>query len=182
MFRPAHARASVTVLCTLLLVAACSGAAPTARPSSTPRPTPTPDPHLVEPASVDVVLAKLAAAGIVVRANNASRAPRGEPLKTVNATYASWPLSLSEFSSAAALRALVAAAGNPGGITLRAPVVLAGLNVLIEYGPAPNPGAPTPDAAFEEAARALADALDPLLGPLEDPRVAPPIAGESAEG
>jgi hypothetical protein len=166
------------VLATLaaLLLAGC-GTAPTPSPSPPPppSPTPTPNPHLAEPASADAVFRALGAAGLRIVSNNAvSGPPGGEPRLRINATYANWPLVIHEYSSSAALRAH--ASFRPGGRPAigEAPFNLAGLNVLVEFGPhAKNRNEPPPEPAFRDAAVALIAALDPLIGPLEQMSIEP---------
>lgn len=163
-------RALVAGLVGLLLVAACGGGAPSASPVATPAPTPTPtpNPHLAEPASVDAVFRWLNGRDLRVIGNNADSSANSEPLKRINATYAGWPLILSEYSSGAAARKASgvsvaetrAAAGQPE-------FTFVGLNVVIDFGPRLLRDAdPAPDPRFVAAATALAAALDPLLGPL----------------
>lgn len=167
MPRPAPPLRLPLLLVALVVAAGCSGAAPSATPAATPRPTPTVDPHLTDPASVDIVLARLARMGVPVRTNTATRGLGGEPLKTVNATLVDWPLSISEFSSTAMLhelRAIDAAAPPAPG---EAPFLITGLNILVEYGPPVVANATPPDERYLDAARQLAAALEPLLGPLE---------------
>jgi hypothetical protein len=174
-------RRGTRTLCGLLLavlVAACGGsAAVTPPPTAVPTPTPTPNPHLAEPVTVRVLMAKLAKAKLGIVANNAGVGPDGEPRAIVNATYDGWPLEIREYSSSAALLADGFAAGAPqaGDRTY----VLAGLNILVAWGPdiASLDGA-RPDAAHRASAIALADALDPLLGPLAQATIDPvPIGG-----
>jgi len=132
---------------------------------------------------LNAVFLKLGAAGLQIKANNADAGgPAGEPLKRINATYASWPLIMSEFSSSAALRkagkfdpARPPQDGDP-------PYTFAGLNVLVEFGPrTPGGNRATPEPRFHAAALALFLALDPLLGPLEQRSVDPlPLPEASA--
>lgn len=160
----------------MILLAAC-GTAVTPPPSATPEPTPliTPDPHLSAPASVDEVFRLLGAAGIRITPNTATTGVGGEPVKRINATYASWPLVLTEFTSA---DALLAHAGfdEPGSPGFQdTPYALAGLNILVEYGPRATTNDPpeVADAARREAFRVLALALDALVGPLAQRSVEP---------
>jgi len=150
------------------LVGACGSNA--ASPSPTPRPTAvvTPDPHLTEPVSVDEIYVALQRAGLDITANTASSGPGGEPVKRISATFEGWPLILSQFTSSAALRsssgfdpARAVRQGDP-------PITLAGLNILVEFGPTTsNTALPEPpDAARRAAALELVRVLDPLLGPL----------------
>jgi hypothetical protein len=158
------------------LVAAC-GATAAPSPSATARPTPviTPDPHLDAPASVDDVFRLLQQAGIRITPNTASAGPGGEPVKSINATYADWPLVLTQFSTAEALVAAASfdpstppAVGDP-------PYVLIGMNIQVEYGPhTTNQRTPAPPSDLQQAAAAaLVAALDPLIGPLTQRSVLP---------
>jgi len=168
------ARSIATLLGLALLVAACGTSAATPTPPPSPIPTPTPDPHLTEPASIADVFKALNAAGLRITANNAdSGGSSGEPLRRVNATYDSWPLIMSEFSSSAAL---AASSGFVAGATPTrddAPFSLVGLNILVEYGPHAKNDNDVPDQRFRESAQRLADAMDPLLGPLAQSSIAP---------
>ena len=167
------------VLAVALLVGACGGAAPSGTPAPSAAPTPTPNPHLTAPVSVDVIIRKLATAGIRIQPNNASAGRDGEPRKSINATYDGWPLILTEFSSAEKVRSV--GRFDP----TRAPrhgdpmYVVTGLNILIEYGPGiRSKSDPPPDPRFRSAAMRLIDVLDPLLGPLEQAAIDPlPLRG-----
>ncbi len=179
------------VLLALTLVAATAGCGsaptPTPRPAPSPTPTPTPDPHLTEPAAAEAIFRALSAAGLRVVSNNAvTGAPGQEPRLRINATYANWPLVIHEYSSGAALRR---SGFRPGARPTigQAPFNLAGLNILVEFGPhAKNRNEPPPEPAFREAALALIDVLDPLIGPLEQMSIEPlplptltPLPGQS---
>lgn len=162
------------MLAAALLVGACGSPAPSTTPAPTAAPTPTPNPHLTDPASVDVVIRKLAGAGIRIQPNNASSGRNGEPVKAINFTYDGWPLVISQFSSSAALRA------NAGFDPAKEPrhgdatYIVAGLNILIEYGPGIRTTQdPPPDPQFRSAAMRLVDVLDPLLGPLQQASLDP---------
>jgi hypothetical protein len=161
-----------------LIVSACGSSPSSATPGVTPRPSPTPDPHLSDPASVDDVLRQLNVAGIRVQASNASRGTDGEPVKRVNATYEGWPLALVQFSTSSALRDVGKFDPTVGPRVGDSPYVVAGMNILIEYGPALHSVDETHDTRFREAAVALVEALDPLLGPLEQRAIDPlPLRG-----
>lgn len=158
------------------LVTACAAAA-TPPPTITAVATPvvTPDPHLTAPASVDEIFRLLGGAGLRITPNTASGGPDEEPLKRINATYASWPLVLSEFTSAEALRKV-------GRFDIRkppgrgeSPYVLAGLNILVEFGPKVTNDArpPIPEPVKQAAFLQLVAVLDPLLGPLAQRSVEP---------
>jgi hypothetical protein len=162
-----------------LLVAALVGACGTeaVAPSPSPPPpsaTPTPDPHLTEPASVGDVFAAFGRAGLRITANNAdSGGQSGEPRKRINATYAGWPLILSEFSSQAALVASIGFQPDRAPRQGEAPFMIVGLNILVEYGPHTKNAVTKPDKPFIDAAQALVDAMDPLLSPLAQSSTAP---------
>ena len=137
---PRHAQSNLGALSLLCSPPPCwsghAGAQRRAPPPRPPRrPPPRPNPHLTDPASVDVVVRKLAGAGIRIQPNNASSGRNGEPVKAINFTYDGWPLVISQFSSSAALRA------NAGFDPAKEPrhgdatYIVAGLNILIEYGP-----------------------------------------------
>jgi hypothetical protein len=165
-------RASVLVAASVALafvVAGCSGGGPSQPPPTpAPTPTPTPNPHLLAPASVDTVFTWLTKHGISIVPNNADTGPSGEPVKRINATYAGWPLILSQYSTEAAAR-------EASGVTRKtsrphaedAPFTFLGLNVVVDFGPRlRRDDDPLPDARFVAAATALGLALEPILGPL----------------
>lgn len=165
---PARLPVAVASIVAAILVGACGSDAPS--PSPTPAPTPviTPDPHLTEPVSVDEIYVALQRAGLDITANTASSGPGGEPVKSISATFEGWPLILSQYSSSAALRA---SSGFDPTRSVRqgdAPITLAGLNILVEFGPKTSntPIPEPPDAARRAAALEIVAVLDPLLGPL----------------
>lgn len=174
--------ARALVLVAGLLVAACGGEAP---PSSTPapatpRPTLTPDPHLVDPASADVVLRTLQRNGLRITANNASAGRDGEPRKAINATFDGWPLTVSEFTSAAALREATGFDPSKAIAAGDATFTYAGLNILVEYGPdVHGPKDAPPTDQFHASATRLAEELDILLGPLEQVALRPVRLGST---
>ena len=92
-----------------LVVGACGGSppsAPAASPTPVAMPAATPVAHLSEPVKADSVYLALLAAGLRIVPNNASTGgPGNEPVKRINATYAGWPLSISQFTSSATLMA-----------------------------------------------------------------------------
>jgi hypothetical protein len=176
------------------LVAACGGtAAPSVGPSTSVAPAITADPHLSEPVSVDDVLRKIVSGGLRVTPNTASTGTSGEPVKRVNATYANWPLVLTQFSTSAALRE--EAQFDPGRrpVVGESPYILAGLNIMLEFGPhSTNDRTPAPPTDTQRAAaEALVAALHPLIGPLQQrstfpldlpgAAAAPPAPAESPE-
>ena len=152
------------------LVVACGGnAVPSAGPSGNPSPLITLVPHLVEPVSVDDLIRKLVAAGLRLTPNTASVGASGEPVKRVNATYGSWPLVLTQYSTAAALREVADFDPSRRPSLGESPYILAGLNILLELGPhSTNDRTPAPPSDNQRAAaEALVAALHPLIGPLE---------------
>ncbi len=164
-----------TVIAATVLAGCGSTPTPSPSPRPSPPPTPTPNPHLSEPASADAIFRALGAAGLRIVSNNAvAGGPGDEPRLRINATYASWPLVIEEYSSSAALRKN--APFRPGSRPSigEAPFNLAGLNILVEFGPhAKNRNEPPPEPAFRAAAVALIEALDPLIGPLAQMSIEP---------
>jgi hypothetical protein len=159
---------AVTALVAIVLVAGCGSGTGTPPSSAPTTPLVTPDPHLAAPAHVDDVFRLVGAAGLKIIPNTASEGTNGDPIKRITATYDDWPLVLTEFSSANALRN--AGKFDPSQRPQRgeAPYILAGLNILVEYGPRnTNDLQPQPaDEAHQKALMNLVAALDPLLGPL----------------
>jgi hypothetical protein len=135
--------------------------APTVRPTPTVAPTRLPD----DGASVDALFRGLTSLGLGIVANNADTPPQADRVKRINATYAGWPLTLTEFTTVQTLaratrwKARRLAQGE-------APVALAGLNLLVEWGPTTGARPQRPDGARLEALDRLVDALDVLIGPL----------------
>jgi hypothetical protein len=158
---------AVTALVAIVLVGGCGSGTATPPPSAPATPLVTPDPHLTAPAHVDDVFRLVGAAGLKIIPNNATET-KGDPVKRITATYNDWPLVLTEFSSAAALRNVGKFDTSERPKRGEAPYIVAGLNILIEYGPRnTNDPAPVPaDAAHQQALMALIAALHPLLGPL----------------
>jgi hypothetical protein len=159
---------AVTALVAVVLVAGCGGgpSAPGSGASATPLVTP--DPHLAAPVKVDNLFRLLGSAGIKIFPNTASESTKGDPIKRIAATYADWPLVLTEFSTASALKTVGKFDTSERPKRGEAPYIVAGLNIMIEYGPRDtNDVAPVPaDPAQHKALMALIAALDPLLGPL----------------
>lgn len=152
------------------LVAACGpGGSGAASPSPQPTPLITPNPHLAEPASVDDVYQELAKAGLRITANTATIGTDGITVKRINATYANWPLVLTEFKSTNALQ--IAARFDSGQPPRQgeSPYMIAGMNILLEFGPhSTNDKTPAPPETDKvDAALDLVRALHPLVGPLE---------------
>jgi hypothetical protein len=160
-----------------LFAGACGGGPPSTPPASaTPVPTPGPTPvaHLSEPVKADGVYLALLAAGLKIVPNNASTGgPGREPVKRINATYAGWPLAISEYSSAKSLQA--ATRWKPGAKpgSGEASIAFMGLNILVEWGPSTGSSPKKPDERQITAATALHDALDPLVSPLAARTIVP---------
>jgi hypothetical protein len=159
-----------------LLVGACGGSPPSAPPASaTPVPTPAPTPvaHLSEPAKADSVYLALLAAGLKIAPNNASSGgPGREPVKRINATYAGWPLSIIQFTSAKSLRDAKTWKGTTPGKG-EASIAFMGLNILVEWGPTTGSTPKKPDDRQLAAAEALHEALDLLVSPLAARTIVP---------
>jgi len=166
-----------------VLAGACGGSAPSAPPASaTPVPTPAPTPvaHLTQPAKADNVYLALLAAGLKIAPNNASTGgPGREPVKRINATYAGWPLAISEYTSATSLQKAKKwkADATPG--KGEPSISFIGLNILVEWGPTTGASPKKPDGRQLTAAEALWDALDPLVSPLAA-RTIVPIPGAAS--
>ena len=159
-----------------LLAAACGSTPATVAPTVTPPPpTATPNPHLTDPASVDVVYNALVRAGLQISANSAD-ATTGAMVKRLHLTYDAWPLVLTEYTSA---KTLVSESGfNPKAkpVLGNPPFALAGLNILIEYGSSTQNGPPAaPSAQFVSAFQQLVAIVDPLIGPLQQRSVTPVV-------
>jgi hypothetical protein len=159
---------AVTALVAVVLVAGCGSGTGTPIPSAPATPAVTPDPHLAAPAHVDDVYRLMGAAGLRIIASTASVGTKGDPVKRITATYDDWPLVLTEFSSASALRSVGKFDTSERPRRGEAPYIVAGLNILVEYGPRDtNDPVPLPaDPAHQKALDALIGALNPLLGPL----------------
>jgi hypothetical protein len=159
---------AVAALVGVVLVAGC-GSSPSPSPSAVPAtPVITPDPHLKAPAHVDDVFRLVGARGLKIIPNTASESTKGDPVKRITATYNDWPLVLTEYTSPVALRNVGKFDPSERPRRGEAPYIVAGLNILIEYGPR-NTNDPAPvaaDPAHQQALMTLVSALDPLLGPL----------------
>jgi hypothetical protein len=189
---------AVTALVAVVLVAGCGSGTATPPPSAQATPLVTPDPHLAAPAHVDDVFRLVGARGLKIIPNTASEGTRGDPVKRITATYNDWPLVMTEFSSVTALRNVGKFDTSQRPQRGEAPYIVAGLNILIEYGPRnTNDPAPVPaDEAHQKSLMNLIGALDPLLGPLSQrsvqtislpgPTVAPasqpPAAAQASPG
>lgn len=178
----------------MFVAASVLGACGEAPPSSVPataRPTPiiTPDPHLGDPATADDVFRGLARAGLRLTANNADKGGEGSALvKRINATYLGWPLAVSEYKTTAALAKLTDWSEDGKPDQGDPPVAIAGLNILVEWGPTTGEKPPRPSGPRVDGLRELAAQLDVLLSPLRAravvtvPGTAAPTADGSADG
>jgi hypothetical protein len=175
----------VPLLISTLWLGACGGEAPAGSllPGVTPVASSTPDPHMTEPASVDEVIRKLAIAGLRITPNNATSGRDGEPVKSVNATFEGWPLSISQYTSAEALKTKSTFDPEKGPAGGDATYIIAGLNILIEYGPDIHTKSdPPPETRYRTSAMKLVEYLHPLLGPLQQVTVDPlPLPGTAAD-
>jgi hypothetical protein len=155
----------------------CGEAVVTLAPTPAPTPVITPDPHLDDPTTADAVFLALGAAGLRVTANNAA-AGEGDLVKRINATYLGWPLVVSEYTSSAALAEQPGWRPDPPAQG-EAPVQIAGLNILIEWGPTTGAEPKRPSDPQLQGLRELATTLDALLSPLEARSVVP-VPGAAA--
>ena len=188
-------RVVTAIVAAAALAAACSNAPPSASPSVAPTPLVTPNPHLPSPATARQVFAGLGKAGLPITANTATLGPDGGDVVTkIYATYLGWPLDVTEYRSATALtKAITWADGEEPGKG-EPPIALAGVNILITWGPARSGHTPAQlDDRQTDALSRLVSAADILLSPLKtrtsvpvktaavaSPVAASPDAGASA--
>lgn len=138
-------------------------------PVVTPIPTPaaTPVAHLTAPVKADAVFRAMVASGLRIATNNASTGgPGHEPVKTINATYEGWPLAISEYSTPGSLFSAVKWKSGSVPGQGEAPISIAGMNILIEWGPTTGSSPRRPDGRQMAAAENLAMALNALVSPL----------------
>jgi hypothetical protein len=150
-------------------IAACGTGAPSSpSPSPTPRPTPTAVARLAAPFRADEVFVALREAGLDVTGNTARAGlPGKEPRATIYATYEGWPLTVMEYSSAAALRRASGYKANDRILAGDPPFAFAAGNVLVQYGPRRDGKKPArPDLIRQAIALNLVLALHPRVGPL----------------
>ena len=166
-----------------VLAIGCGGGQPSASPTiaaAVQTPAPTPIAHLAAPVQADVIYRAMVRAGLKIAPNNASTGgPGHEPVKRINATYAGWPLSISEYSSVQSLLDATKWKTGAAPESGEAPISYLGLNILIEWGPTTGAGQRKPDDKQLAAAEALHAALDPLVSPVAA-RTIVPIPGVSA--
>jgi hypothetical protein len=165
--RPSGAVAVIVSAVTALVVACGGTAAPSAPPSVAPTPVITPDPHLKEPVTADQGYAILQSAKLGMSCPNAVLGDPGQPfIKQINCTLAGWPLRITQYASSGVLQKTVGwkAGAAPGGD--EPPYAIAGLNVLITYGPTSAQAPSAPDSQHQTVAAQIVALLDPLLWPL----------------
>ena len=180
-------RSVTAIVAAAAFVAACSSAAPSAAPTVAPTPLVTPNPHLPSPATARQVFAGFDKAGLPITANTATLGPEGGDVVTkIYATYLGWPLDVTEFRSATALTKAVAWADGEEPGKGEPPIALAGVNILITWGPARSGLTPAKlDARQTDALSSLVSAADVLLSPLRTRTSVPvkiaAVASASAE-
>jgi len=153
---------------TTSLVIACGGSnGPSGSPSPLPTPLVTPDPHLHEPVTADQIFLAIGAAKLGMVANNAN-SETGNPaiVKLINAEINNWPLRITQFSSAAVLKKTLQWKAGEAPVGDEAPYSIAGLNILIEFGPISARAPTRPDASRQDMWTRIVAVLDPLLWPL----------------
>lgn len=162
------ARSAAALVVAVALVAACGGAQPSAAPSAAPTPLVTPNPHLPSPATAQQVFSGLGKAGLRITANTASLGAEGSDVVTkIYATYLGWPLDVVQYRSTTALTKVTEWPAGEAPGTGEPPIALAGMNILITWGPMVSGSKPgKPDSRQSDGLRALVSALDPLLSPL----------------
>jgi hypothetical protein len=155
-----------------IVIVGCAEAPASAPP--TPRPTPviTPNPHLGDETTADAVFLALGAAGLRVTANNAA-AGDGTLVKRINATYHGWPLIVSQYTSTAALRAETTWTADDRPGQGQPPIQIAGLNILVEWGPTTGAEPKSPSGPQRDGLRDLAGTLEALLSPIRARAVVP---------
>lgn len=163
------ARSAAALAAAALVFVACGSAPPSTAPTPAPTPRITPNPHLPSPATAQQVFTGLGKAGLRITANTATLGTDGSDVVTkIYATYLGWPLDVTQYSSPKALTQIVtwAAGEDPG--RGEPPVALAGLNILVTWGPMVSGAKPgKPDARQSDGLQKLVSALDLLLSPLK---------------
>ena len=162
-------RTVTALVAATVLAAACGSAAPSASPSVAPTPLVTPNPHLPSPATARQVFAGLGKAGLPITANTATLGADGSEVVTkIYATYLGWPLDVTEFRSATALDKAVTWPNGEEPGKGEPPIALAGVNILITWGPVRAGHMPAkPNARQRDALSDLVAATDVLLSPLK---------------
>jgi hypothetical protein len=150
--------------------AACGGqTTPIATPSNHPTTATSvlPVSRLASPATADAVYTALNAAGLKLVPTNAGGKGKGGLVKRIVATYADWPIIISQYSSAKALAKAAAwkSGSKPG--QGESPVAVKAMNILIEWGPTTGAKPPKPSTRQRTALAALILAMDGLAAPLQ---------------
>src|SRR5262245_53011304 len=158
-------RLAATLVAAIVAVAACASPAPTPAPTVRPTPVVTPNPHLGDPTTADQVLLGLGKAGLDIVANNADSGS-GPLIRRINATYMGWPLSVSEFRSSQDLAKATTWEAGEQPTQGQPPITIAGMNILIEWGPTTGASPKAPAGAQVDGLRDLASGLDILISPL----------------
>lgn len=155
-----------------VVATACASPVPAATPSPTPTPLVTPNPHLPDPTTADDVFLAIGGQGLRLLANNATTGTGGL-VKRINASFGGWPLTISEYVSAAELTRRLdwPIDEQPGGN--ESAVAMAGQNILVTWGPISNGPPEAPDPARAARLVTLAQALDVLLGPVRVRSIVP---------
>ena len=100
-----------------------------------------------------------------ISANNA--AAGSDPVKQINATYFEWPMIISEYRSAASLAKRQTWLPDDTPAKGDAPVSIAGINILIEWGPTTGAKPPALSPAQVAAMNDFLEVLDRYIGPLK---------------
>jgi hypothetical protein len=164
-----RARSVAALVATAVFAAACGSAPPSPSPSAAPTPRITPNPHLPSPATAQQVFSGLDKAGLSITANTATVGADGSDVVTkIYATYLGWPFDVTQYRSATALtKAIEWPAGEAPGRG-EPPIALAGLNILITWGPSKSGAVPgKPDERQAAGLGDLVTAADVLLSPLK---------------
>ena len=137
----------------------------------TPRPSAVtsviPITRLTSPATADAVFTALNAAGLKLTPNNAGGKGKGGLVKRIVATYADWPLIISQYSSSKTLaKATSWKSGSKPGQG-ESPIALKGMNILVEWGPTTGAKPPKPSTRQRTALAVLVKAMDGLVSPLQ---------------
>lgn len=167
-YRLRTARTVTLLVAAAVLAAACGSSAPSASPTPAPTPLVTPNPHLPSPATAKQVFAGLGKAGLSITANTATLGADGTDVVTkIFATYLGWPLDVTEYRSAKALTEAVTWPDGEAPGKGEPPITLAGMNILITWGPMRTGHAPGKlDGRQAKGLTDLVSAADVLLSPL----------------
>lgn len=181
--RPRAARTVTALVAAAVLAAACGSSTPSASPTVAPTPLVTPNPHLPSPATAKQVFAGLGKAGLPITANTATLGAEGSAVVTkIFATYLGWPLDVTEFRSAKALTEAVTWPHGEAPGKGEPPIALAGLNILITWGPARSGHKPgKPSGRQVDGLTDLVTAADVLLSPLKTRTSVPVRISATAE-